>query len=266
MNKGERGDVNPADGPAPFWDEAPASTSETGLASPAPVSLGILPAAAVDEARPQAPLEGNNAASAVGQEPRGGQAIEEDDRGTLSNHMESEMDDEESSTVLGVLILALFGLVWIGATQAVTVLMVGELMVQHETRNWQETSGLMQESWVTEQEDCSDEGCSTEYCVNVRYTYGYGNLISGDQLSTMEDCYSAPGLAERMVERYPAGAEVSVYHHPDDMYNSILEPGLALRYMWMLLFLVPFQLVSLGILYLFGSSVKQAVQQANPRP
>ena len=263
--EGER--VNPSDGPAPFWDEAAPSPSETDPSSPAPVSLGILAPAPLAEVPSEGPHKEDIAGSVAGLEPESGLESKEEDRGTLFDHMDSERgENQEPSALTGILILALFGLIWIGATQTVTVLMVGDLAVQHETRNWEETTGLMQESWVTEQEDCSEEGCSTEYCVNVRYSYGYGNLIQGDQLSTMEDCYSASSLAERMVERYPAGAEVSVYHHPDDLKNSILEPGLAPRYMWMLLILIPFQLVSVGILYLFGSAVKQAVRDANPQP
>ena len=98
--------------------------------------------------------------------------------------------------------------------------------------------------------NCDDEGCSDEYCVEVAYTYGSEGQMSGDQLSTMDDCYESRRLAEKLVERYPAGADVTVYHHPDDINETVLETGLALRYMWLLAFMLPFQAVSLVLLYL----------------
>jgi hypothetical protein len=62
-----------------------------------------------------------------------------------------------------------------------------------------------------------------------------------------------------MVERYPAGADVTVYQHPDDINETVLEAGLAFRYMWLLAFLLPFQAVSLVLLYVLQSSARRAI-------
>ena len=168
-------------------------------------------------------------------------------------------EDASEGTMAGVLFLLFFSVFWIGGTAVATVAITGDLAEQHSTRTWDETPGVMDRSWVDEEVSCGDEGCSTNYCVYVEYSYGYGNLLSGDELSKMEDCYASSGLAEKLIERYPAGDEVTVYHHPDDINETVLEIGLSLRYMWLLVFLLPFQLVSLALLYVLQSVARRAI-------
>ena len=44
-----------------------------------------------------------------------------------------------------------------------------------------------------------------------------------------------------------------------DINETVLETGLALRYMWVLVFMLPFQGVSLVLLYLLQSSARSAM-------
>lgn len=168
-------------------------------------------------------------------------------------------DDEENGVWGGFLFILFFAVFWVGGTTVATVAITGDLAEQHSTRTWDEIPGVMDRSWVDEEVSCGDEGCSTNYCVYVEYSYGYGNLLSGDELSKMGDCYASSGLAEKLIERYPAGDEVTVYHHPDDINETVLETGLSLRYMWLLVFLLPFQLVSLALLYVLQSTARGAI-------
>ena len=239
--------MTPSDSSTPFWEsvdgpeqvtpqESPfASLSE---AAPEPVSLGILPAA---------PVTGNTETNA--------------ERAPSDDLPEEAFTQQEEAdvTMTGVVFLLFFSVFWVGGTAVATVVITGDLVEQHRTRHWEETLGTMDRSWIDEQVSCDDEGCSTNYCVEVRYRYGYGNLLSGEDLSKMEDCYASSRLASKMVDRYPAGSEVTVYHHPDDINETVLETGLALRYMWLLAFMLPFQGVSLVLLYLLQSSARSAM-------
>ena len=239
--------MTPSDSSTPFWESvdgpeqvtpqesASASLSE---AAPEPVSLGILPAA---------PVTGNTETNA--------------ERAPSDDLPEEAFTQQEEAdvTMTGVVFLLFFSVFWIGGTAVATVVITGDLAEQHRTRTWEETPGKMDRSWIDERVSCDDEGCSTNYCVEVRYRYGYGNLLSGEDLSKMEDCYASSRLASKMVDRYPAGSEVTVYHHPDDINETVLETGLALRYMWVLVFMLPFQGVSLFLLYLLQLSVRSAL-------
>lgn len=240
--------MTPSDASTPFWESVDSPEQVTPLepvsvqpkeAAPEPVSLGILPAAPVAE---------NTEADA--------------ERAPSVDVPEEAFDQEEDelgATITGMFFLLFFSVFWIGGTAVATVVITGDLAEQHSTRNWEETPGTMDRSWVSEEVSCDEEGCSTNYCVKVRYSYGYGNLLSGEELSKMEDCYASSRLASKMLDRYPAGSEVSVYHHPDDINETVLETGLALRYMWVLVFMLPFQGVSLVLLYLLQSSARSAM-------
>ena len=242
--------MTPSDASTPFWNEVDEvmgvvgdtqnpSDISSNQAAPEAVQRGILPAAPMGAA-PQADVGRVEPVSA---------------QDTLS----TANDGDEGTAWGGFLFILFFAVFWIGGTAVATVVITGDLVEQHSTRTWDEVPGVMDRIWVDEEVSCGDEGCSTNYCVYVEYSYGYGNLLSGDELSTMEDCYTSSGLAEKMVERYPAGADVTVYHHPDDINETVLEAGLSLRYMWLLVFMLPFQLVSLALLYVLQSAARQAI-------
>ena len=240
--------MTPSDASTPFWESVDSPEQVTPLepvsvqpkeAAPEPVSLGILPAA---------PVAANTEADA--------------ERAPSVDVPEEAFDQEEDelgATITGMFFLLFFSVFWVGGTAVATVVITGDLVEQHRTRTWEETPGTMEWSAVDTVTNCDDEGCSDEYCVEVAYTYGSEGQMSGDQLSTMEDCYESRRLAEKLVERYPAGADVTVYHHPENINETVLETGLALRYMWLLAFMLPFQGVSLVLLYLLQSSARSAM-------
>ena len=242
------GSVTPSDASTPFWESVDAPEQVTPLepvsvqpkeAAPEPVSLGILPAAPV----------------AANTEPD----VERTPSVELTEEAFDQEEVEAGATLFAAFFLLFFSVFWIGGTAVATVVITGDLVEQHRTRTWEETPGTMEWSGVDTVTNCDDEGCSDEYCVEVAYTYGSEGQMSGDQLSTMDDCYESRRLAEKLVERYPAGADVTVYHHPDNINETVLETGLALRYMWLLAFMLPFQAVSLVLLYLLQASARSAL-------
>jgi len=251
--------MDKGDAPAPFWegaepsqasDSAPAPTSSSE-AAPGPVSLGILPAAPVEVVATPRPHQ-----PAKAMVPEASREERMDARGMP---MAVSQTDERQGTWVGVLFLLIFTLFWGGATLMATVFIGADLIEQHGTRTWEETPGTMEWSAVDTVTSCDDEGCSDEYCVEVEYRYGSEGQRSGDQLSTMEDCYESRRLAEKIVERYPAGADVTVYHHPDNINDAVLETGLAPRYLWLLAFLLPFQGISLVLLLILLKSAWHAI-------
>ena len=52
---------------------------------------------------------------------------------------------------------------------------------------------------------------------------------------------------------------MTVYHHPENINETVLETGLALRYMWLLAFMLPFQAVSLVLLFLLQAGARSAL-------
>ncbi|MGB0617001.1 MAG: DUF3592 domain-containing protein [Candidatus Poseidoniaceae archaeon] len=236
----------PSDASTPFWDEVKASEDAQPPQAPSsPILNETDSVEAPLDILPSAPLA----------------AAPHVEVGRVERALVQELpnDGDEGFALGGFLFILFFAVFWVGGTAVATVVITGDLVEQHRTRTWDETPGVMDRSWVDEEVSCGEEGCSTNYCVYVEYRYGDGNLLSGEELSKMDDCYSSPGLAEKLIERYPAGDEVTVYHHPDDINETVLETGLSLRYMWLLVFMLPFQLVSLALLYVLQSAARQAI-------
>ena len=254
--------MGPVDEAAPFWESA--EPSQEGASAPAPkppsspepVSLGILPAAPVEA---NARSTHHQSANAIVPE-----ASREERTDADGMPVQISQTGERQGTWVGVLFLSFFALIWCGATVTATVFIGADLIEQHGTRTWEETPGTMERSNVDTVTTCDEEGCSSDYCVEVEYTYGSEGQMSGDRLSTMGDCYESKRLAEKLAERYPAGAEVTVYHHPENINETVLETGLAPRYMWLLVFMLPFQGISLGLLYMLQKSARYAMSSSDP--
>jgi hypothetical protein len=108
----------------------------------------------------------------------------------------------------------------------------------------------------------------TTYRLSVRYTYEVdGQPYQGSRHRFTAWNTSSLDAAEALVERYPAGARVTVFHAPDAS-DSVLETGLSGGDLFLLLFLFPFNLVLVGtVLAALGkqkqdSSVVKAEQRS----
>lgn len=110
--------------------------------------------------------------------------------------------------------------------------------------DWPSTKGVIDSSTVERK-----LGIKQKWQANVLYSYRVdGRAYSNNRLRFADTTGSAKHLQEAWVERYPAGAQVDVYYDPNDMSNSVLEPGGGAR--GFLLVLPPLLLIAIGSYFL----------------
>ncbi|MFP2926968.1 DUF3592 domain-containing protein [Pyxidicoccus sp. 3LG] len=108
---------------------------------------------------------------------------------------------------------------------------------------WPEAMGTITHSSVS----TSRGSKSTTYKLAVRYSYSVdGRLHEGDRHRFSGWSSSSSGAAEALVRRYPVGSSVTVFHAPDAT-DSVLERGITGGDLFLLLFLLPFNLVMVGL-------------------
>lgn len=91
--------------------------------------------------------------------------------------------------------------------------------------NWQTTTGTVTHSDVVTSK--SRRG-GPMFGASVVYEFDLeGSRHIGDRVTVANIQTSSRARALRVVERYPVGAEVTVYCHPSDPERSLLEPGLS---------------------------------------
>ena len=90
---------------------------------------------------------------------------------------------------------------------------------------WPTVTGLVVSSEVTHRTD-SDGADSYQPMVLYRYTV---QQVSYDNntIKFGENSYDSRRQAEQIAARYPAGEPVTVYHHPEQHDQSVLEPGVS---------------------------------------
>ena len=114
------------------------------------------------------------------------------------------------------------------------------------------TSGTVISSVVEQHESSGSHGVTYTYSPNIKYRY----RIAGKE--HIGDCYrhgqgaSSDDSACKIVSEHPVGKEVAVYFNPVDPADSLLQPGLDGSDLFMAMFMLPFNLVGLGILALAG--------------
>jgi len=112
---------------------------------------------------------------------------------------------------------------------------------------WSSTMGTVTFSTV-ERRRSSDSTAS--YPV-VHYTYQVmGQMLQGSKI--MPGPESGGSWAHKVVERYPAGAQVMVYYDPNNPSDAVLERGMPgyIKWLWVALVLTD--------LFLFGMAVVMA--------
>jgi hypothetical protein len=105
------------------------------------------------------------------------------------------------------------------------ILFAGMRQVIHASASdgWPVAAGEVRSSSV--EYDTAADGAGT-YRAEVLYAYSVDGV---DQLANRvafgDFGSSDPGRAQRIVNSYPAGAEVTVHYDPDDPARAVLEPG-----------------------------------------
>lgn len=90
--------------------------------------------------------------------------------------------------------------------------------------DWPQAGGTIIQSTLSR--TASKGGARYRPVVEYRYQAG-GTVQTGSRIFFGETNFSIESEARAYLERYPAGKEVKVYHHPSDYAQSVLEPGAA---------------------------------------
>lgn len=98
------------------------------------------------------------------------------------------------------------------------------------TKSWPSTTAMVLSSEIHEDTDTTRNAngrsrTRTTYRTEVRYEYTIdGSTYQGDQIKT-GDYSGSQGRANDTVNRYPAGANMTVYYDPVDPGHAVLERG-----------------------------------------
>ena len=107
----------------------------------------------------------------------------------------------------------------------------------------------------TKIETNSDSDGGTTYTPEVHYTYTVnGQQIQADRISYLfvSSSYKA---AEQVVNRFPTGRPVTVYYNPASPGDSVLVRSIDGMALFMGMFLLPFNVIMLGVWYGFFSHI-----------
>ena len=142
-----------------------------------------------------------------------------------------------------MVMLGVFTLLWSGGTGYLLVEQLEGYAQQAESASWPTAPAVITESRVSVEPGAD----STTYSADIAYRYTVdGAPYEGDRVRlTLTQSTSDSSDARRVVDRYPAGAEVRVAYDPDDPATSVLEPGLSERDAFPFVFLSIFVSVSL---------------------
>lgn len=96
-----------------------------------------------------------------------------------------------------------------------------------ESRKWPKTTGRILKSEVIRTTGNSKiKKSRTVFVPLVRYRYQTEDgPFTGERVSFVRQRFKHESDAERIVNRYPAGAEVMVYYAPEHPFPSVLKPG-----------------------------------------
>jgi hypothetical protein len=94
------------------------------------------------------------------------------------------------------------------------------------SRGWPTTEGRITYAGIQAQRSTDEDGTRMSYGAAVQYAYNVsGQEIQGTRRTFSDVRTNSRQRAERILARYPQGASVTVYHHPDNPSLSVLEPG-----------------------------------------
>lgn len=142
----------------------------------------------------------------------------------------------------GFAFVALWIVLWSLGTLSADVAQVYNLARQRAASSFPSVDGTIVESKIVEDRDAD----GTTYTALLRYTY----QVAGRDYTADRDRYYTVSVgqraAQRIVEAHPVGSKVTVYYNPADPSDALLRPGIAAGDSFMLLFMLPFNIIMLG--------------------
>lgn len=141
-------------------------------------------------------------------------------------------------------VLLLFILVWSAFTLMFDGMILQGLARQTLATFYPHAPGTITHSQVVERGNSDGDG--TLYGFEVRYAYEVdGRRYEGTRYRYASWSSSDRAMAADAVRRFPVGARVPVFHHPEAPADAVLVTGVQGHDLYMLLFMNPFNLVML---------------------
>jgi len=102
-----------------------------------------------------------------------------------------------------------------------------------ESQNWNETEGVILTSEITSHQETNPDSeghyeTETYYDVNIVYQYTVIGVNYSYHRISFSDFASTPNHneAQQLVNKYPAGENVTVFYNPNNPSEAVLEPGI----------------------------------------
>lgn len=97
------------------------------------------------------------------------------------------------------------------------------------SQTWSTAQGTVIQSWVRKSNSTDSDGSvSSSYHPEIHYSYQImGVDYQGNKIAFGPKVGGNRSGAEKMVEKYPTGANVTVYYQPDKPANAVLERSIS---------------------------------------
>lgn len=161
-----------------------------------------------------------------------------------------------------VLFALVFAALWLGVTGTFDVQIARAVWQSYDAeRRYQSVPGVVTQSRIRDLSD--SEG--TTYKPDVAYTYVVGGrTYSGDRIRTKDLATSNHARARRIIADYPVNAAVQVRYDPSDPARALLDPRLDGAQLFMVVFLMPFNMIA--VIGLWAGGVALARRGRPPAP
>jgi hypothetical protein len=128
---------------------------------------------------------------------------------------------------------------------------------QFASRNYQAATGRIIRSEVTQHRGSKG---SISYHVNILYRYTVNDRsYEGTRFRYNANASSDYAWAATVVAGLPVGSQTQIFYNPQDIRDAVLSPGLNGSDLIMVMFLVPFNMVALGLWTWAGSWLRERI-------
>lgn len=140
-----------------------------------------------------------------------------------------------------------FGIIWTIFVGIFDVVIAYGLFQQFRSNGYETTKGTIVASSVAKKKGSKG---STHYSAEIRYQYAVGSeAFTGNKLRYSINKDQKQSRAEYEIRNHPVGKEVTVYYDPKEPKEAVLIPGTRAGEFLPILFLIPFNLMGLGLIY-----------------
>lgn len=133
-----------------------------------------------------------------------------------------------------------------------------EFIAARQSTDWPTAPGVISTSEVERKQSTSRKSKSITFRAHVVYAYEVGGKTMSSQRVAYGDYGSSdPSHAQEIISRFPANSQVTVYYHPHDPAQSVLEPGVAAQTFFQPAFGLVFASAGAGMLLFLPRLMRQ---------